>query len=485
MATVATDNRTGAPAQPTTAAPRTRTVVANTRVGRLRSWMLALVAASVSFGLLAGFIAWQANQVTFENYRRIVDEGSLSVDSALRARAAVLDHMSAAATFLETTGENQSAAEARTRERWATFNDEARKSWRNLTDRTHGEYAVYSAADAAASDYIQQIGAMFSYYAAGETDQAGDAFLEAREILNTRLVPALTGLEAVKVEAMEATYAGAAQTISNWANVLLGAVALVSLALLLGLFAIRRMHYRWSWPVGAALIACVTLGGLMYYQLSQARSDASKMVRQAYDSIAGVQDIAANLSQGRALESIAIFDPEQSATHLGEFDQYMALVEQRLCGPRNCTQNTFLSDTDFIDPEGTVAKAAANEKDLLGLPRLPLVANVNFNGQADAYEQLRANYVAWLGVHTRLAEQVRARQLEAASQTSAGESAQQFGLVVASVDAAGQVARAEYDKIWQGVYRTTGINQFLALVFPVMGLVAAWGVWQRRSELFA
>ena len=41
---------------------------------------------------------------------------------------------------------------------------------------------------------------MFSYYAAGETEQAGAAFLEAREILNTRLVPALTGLEAVKVE---------------------------------------------------------------------------------------------------------------------------------------------------------------------------------------------------------------------------------------------------------------------------------------------
>ncbi|MGA7731489.1 MAG: hypothetical protein WCD37_09480 [Chloroflexia bacterium] len=479
MATVTANNRLGTPTQAVTA-PGERS---NSRVGRLRSWMLAIVAASVSFSLLAGFIAWQANLVTYENYRKIVDEGSLSVDSALRARAAVLDHMSAAATFLETTGENQSAAEARARERWAAFNDEARRSWRNLTDRTHGEYVVYSAADAAASDYIQQIGAMFSYHAAGQTGPAGDAFLEAREILNTRLVPALGGLEAVKVEAMESTYAGASERISNWTTALLGASALLALTLLAGLLAIRRMHYRWSWPVGAALLACVALAGLMWVQLSQARTDASVMVRQAYDSIAGVQNVAANLSQGRALESIAIFDPERSAAHLGDFEQYLALVEQRLCGPRDCSLETFLGLSDRIST--SVSGAAANEQELLGLPFLPLVANVSFPGQAAAYEQLRADYRAWLDTHGRLAEQVQAGQLDAASQTSTGESAEAFARVVASVDAAGQVARREYDRIWQGVYRTTTINQALAIAFPLMGLMGAWGVWRRRSELFA
>src|SRR5437870_142102 len=114
MATVRTNNSSGAATQvvlpgaaPVVAVPRVREVVSNSRVGRLRSWMLALVAASISFGLLAGFIAWQANLATYNNYRQIVDEGSQSVDSALLARAAVLDHMGAAATFLETTGDNQ------------------------------------------------------------------------------------------------------------------------------------------------------------------------------------------------------------------------------------------------------------------------------------------------------------------------------------------------------------------------------------------
>jgi hypothetical protein len=445
--------------------------------------MLAVVAAAISFGVLAGLIAWQANLATYNNYHKIVDVGSVSVDSALRARAAVLDHMSAAATFLETTGDNQKAAQARATQRWADFNNEARISWRNLSDTTYGEYAVYGAADAAASDYIQQIGAMFSYYGAGETDKAGAAFLAARETLNTRLVPALGGLEAVKVEDMETTYAGAAQVITNWQYVLLGAAALLALILAGGLLAIRLMHYRWSWPVGVALIVSIVLAIVMAVQLGQARSDAQVMVRQAYDNVAGVQDMEALLSQGRALESIAIFDPSQSASHLASFDQYISLVEQRLCGPVDCSKTTFLQSPSAISD--AVRKAAIDEKNRLGLPRLPLVANVAFPGQAAAYEQFRNDYRTWLTSHDKLAQQVKAGQPDQASQTSTGESAQAFSRAVASADAAGTIARSEYDKIWKGVYTTTGINQLLWLAFPLMGLVAAIGVWQRRSQLFA
>src|SRR5689334_2998186 len=111
-------SRAGSPPPATQTAPASQPAVAtqvriNPRVERLRSWMLAVIAAAVSFGVLAGLIAWQANLATYNNYHKIVDVGSVSVDSALRARAAVLDHMSAAATFLETTGDNQKAAQAR------------------------------------------------------------------------------------------------------------------------------------------------------------------------------------------------------------------------------------------------------------------------------------------------------------------------------------------------------------------------------------
>jgi hypothetical protein len=457
-------------------------VAGNRRVAALRSRMLLIISAAVAFGVLAGLIAWGANANTYAAYHKLVDEGSISVDAALRARAAVLDHMSAAATFLETSGAPQAEARQRAVQRWADYTNESRISWRNLTDQTHGENNVYQAADRASSDYIQQIGAMFAYYDAGETGKAGQAFLAARETLNTRLVPALGGLEAVKVEDMEATYAGAEQMVTRWRYALIGVAALLVVIFLAGLWAVRRMHYTWSWPVGGALLVAAGLAFVMQLQLAQASADARVMVRQAYDSIAGVQDLAALLSQGRALESIAIFDPKQSAAHLESFDQYTTLVEQKLCGPRDCTQTSFLAGDGTIYP--AVQRAALDEQSKLGLPRTPLIANVNFGGQANGYEALRADYRKWLDAHQVLATQVESNQLSVASGTSSGESAQAFAKLGTSVDAAVGVARGRFDEIWKGVYSTSSINQALALVFVLCGVLAATGVWRRREELF-
>src|SRR4051794_21656670 len=101
------------PAQAAAQAASAPAVKTNTRVSRLRSWMLALVASSVAFGVLAGLIVWQANVAAYDAYHTIVDEGSVSVDAALRARSAALDHMTAAATYLETKGDIQQQARAR------------------------------------------------------------------------------------------------------------------------------------------------------------------------------------------------------------------------------------------------------------------------------------------------------------------------------------------------------------------------------------
>src|SRR5919204_6381548 len=138
MATITAD-RAAIPA-------RTAVSTGNRRLSRLRSLMLTLISASLAFGVLTGIVAWQANATTYSSYHTIVDEGSVSVDAALRARAAALDHMSASATYLETTGQAQKDAATLAQERWATFNNEARISWRNLTDRVHGETNVYEAA---------------------------------------------------------------------------------------------------------------------------------------------------------------------------------------------------------------------------------------------------------------------------------------------------------------------------------------------------
>jgi hypothetical protein len=446
--------------------------------------MLTLVSASVAFAVLAGVVAAQANATTYNAYHTLVDEGSVSVDAALRARAAVLDHMGDSATYLATTGAAQQTARADAQARWDEFSEQTRISWRNRTDAAQGEYAVYDAADLAASDYLQQIGAMYAFYGGDPPPhaRAGQEFLAARETLNRRLVPALTGLEAVKVEDMAATYAGASQRITNWRWAVIGATALLALILLAGLAAVRRMHYRWSWPIGLALLATLALGGWMQFELQQASGDANTLVSDAYQSVAGVQDLSALASQGRALESIAIFDPLSSTVHLASFDQYNYLVEQTLCGPVGCTAQTFLSGPDTIAP--AVKEAAVNEQGRLGLPRTPLIANVHFAGQADQFEALRVAYRRWLDLHGQLATQLTSRQTAAASALSTGESAAAFAGVRSAADAVRDTGRRAFDAIWQRVYFTSQLDQALALLFPLAGLLAAWGLWRRRSELF-
>ncbi|HET6312388.1 MAG TPA: hypothetical protein VFH60_01015 [Chloroflexia bacterium] len=473
---------TANPGSSTAASPRSAATTQDRRVARLRSWMLAMISAALAFGVLAGLVAWQANLATYNEYHTIVDEGAVSVDAALLARAAALDHMSAAATYLETEGAEQQQARAFADSRWDVFTEQARISWRNVTDPTHGELNVFSAADDASHDYIQQIGAMFGYEETGQRDRAGDAFLAARETMNTRLVPALGGLEAVKVEKMEATYAGADQRINNWRNVSLFVGGLLALIFLGMLLAVRRMHYRWSWSIGAAFIATVLLTAGMQWHLLQASSDARVLVREAYDNVAGVQDMAALLSQQRALDSIIVFDPAELDRRLADFDKYHTLVEQRLCGPRDCTQaGTFLSNNDRISP--LAVKAAQDEQDRLDLPRMPLVATVYFRGQADVYEQIRQDYRAWLVAHETLVEHVRANRMAEAAAASSGESATTYAQLQQRAAEATQIARNEFNNIWQRVYTLTGLGQVLALTFPLAGALAAWGLSRRRGEL--
>jgi len=322
---------------------------------------------------------------------------------------------------------------------------------------------------------------MFSYSKAGQQDQARDAFLAARQTMNTRLVPALGGLESVKVEKMEAVYAGANNRLSGWRDTTLWVGGILAVILLTMLWAVRRMHYRWSWPIGAALIATILLTGALNIQLGRAASDARVLVREAYDNVAGVQDLAALLSQERALDSILVFDPQGTAGHVADFDQYNTLVEQRLCGPRDCTVNSFLDGDDSISTP--VAQAARDEQSKLGLPHTPLVANVYFPGQANAYEELRQTYRNWLATHEKLAGQVQSGQTANAAATSTGEAAQTFAELKQRTDTATGIASAQFEDIWKRNYTFSTLGQALAIVFPVAGALAAWGLWQRRREI--
>src|SRR5207253_892335 len=137
--------------------------------------------------------------------------------------------------------------------------------------------------------------------------------------------------------------------------------------------------------------------------------------------------------------------------------------EQKLCGLRGCTANTFLAPGTSDVVATYVMTTALKEQTTLGLPRAPLIANVHFPNQAAQLEALRIAYRKWIDEHKKLVDAVTAPQIQQARDISTGSAATAFADVVKSADAASRVARAEYDKIWQGVYFTSSLNQVLAL----------------------
>jgi uncharacterized protein (TIGR03382 family) len=74
--------------------------------------------------------------------------------------------------------------------------------------------------------------------------------------------------------------------------------------------------------------------------------------------------------------------------------------------------------------------------------------------------------------------------VDAARTLSTGSAATNFAAVVKAADAVRDTARTRFDDIWQTVYFTSTLDQGLALAFPAAGLLAAWGLWRRRTELF-
>lgn len=476
------------------AVPSGPVLIPNARLGRLRTLMLSLMAWALAFGLLTGVVAFLAGRTTYDNYRKVVEEGARSVDAALDARSALLQHLSQTAAFLAdptcaSCPDNAKVdRRAQANATWLIYTEKSRIAWSNITDPTYGESNVYAAVNQAETDYNRQIGAMYAYFDAKQPDLAAQAFIGpggAQEILNQRLLPAFGGLESLKLEAMTADYRAAQQRIEGWRWALVGVTVLLALLLIAGLFAVRRMHYFVSWPVAVALILGILLTGWLQYRLDAAAADTPVLVHDAYEPVAGIQDLVTVMNQARALENVAVFDNANAATHLADFNNYAFLINQKLCGVagvQNCTTTPFGNLDSADDPNSPIALGVAANSGA-GVPP-PIIANIHFVHQPQLLETLRKAYLDWLTTHEELATDLNTKNVNAARQLSSTTSAQKFEAVLNAAGNFNVDTRDEFTVIWQRVYTESTLGQGLALVFPLAGLLAAWGLARRRSELF-
>ena len=88
---------------------------------------------------------------------------------------------------------------------------------------------------------------------------------------------------------------------------------------------------------------------------------------------------------------------------------------------------------------------------------------------------MRQDYLAWIADHATIKQQVTENQIPQATQTSVGQSDPAFLQLTQDTNTMRAIARAKFDEIWQRVYTISLANQALALLFPLAGIVAAWG----------
>jgi hypothetical protein len=476
---------TKAPAKPPIAVPDL-----SSRVRLARRLLQMLLLGLLLVGLLASVLGYSAVQTTLDNYYQIVQEGSVSADAAQDARESLLAYHSAAADYLTLNDPAQRAqrrAEAQTE--WASYQDAMRRSWQNRTDETFGELAVFDAADQASWDYNGQVNAMFSFVEAGDSARASQIFNQANTTLVRRVIPAINGLERVKLESMEDAYARTSAEIGNWVWVF-GPVAGLAVLGLLGGFALTRfwLHYRWTWQLALASLVGLALLGWFLVSLLTAASQVEVMVRDAYDTISGVQSVKALATQADALESIALFaaannQADVAQTTLRDYDQYIFLLEQQLCGERDCWQQVFVpTSSQTIDPAVIAAAEAGESK--YGLPRTPLIANVHFQGEAQALETLRQHLSGYLAANEQLQVAIQANDLNQATILNRGVSAESLANLLEAANQERDIARAQFDQIWNRVRDQMELNLWLTLLFMAVAGLGAWGLLERRRSLF-
>jgi len=456
-------------------------------VRRARNLLNYLFWLLIFSGIITTLISLYAVNDAFGRYSTIVDDSSFSADAAQAARSSLLAHHSAAADYLSLQDPEESRqALANSEREWLQYQQQVRNVWKNRSDQQFGEYAVFSAADRATWRYRDRISAMKAFVEVGNVEQAEDAFIKSHDILIQEVLPALNGLESLKLESMEEAYGMTNESISDSLTLLFVVGGSTLLLLVLG-FLITRfwLHYGWTWELGTASLVVIVLFGWVTFSLYYAANQVEVLVRDAYDAISGVQSVEAYLTQAEALESMAIFDPNpgHKAQFLNDADEYLFLLEQRLCGELACTDSTFL-DGSVISQNASDAANAGKGK--YGLPYDPLVLNAkenqlkgnDFPGEASTLEELRGA----IQLYRKANDWLQSDSAVPPEQRQNSTEAYQLALDMTAEEQ--KIARTEFTNIYDLVTLMMIANHLLVFLFAGLAALGAWGIRRRRKGLF-
>jgi hypothetical protein len=456
-----------------------------------RTRLLILGAVSVVLVLITLLQALNAYSVSYELFRNLIEVNSTTVDASESALQDIAQVSQAAADYAVLTSDTPLYEQSQNNifRDFSSFRDEMFVLRSNLQDAE--ERTAFTTADTFAySSFWRHISDLVSQRS--DDAVARQQYLDADNHIRTWINPALQKLENLNFQQMVTAGSQAGSTII--AQVILLAIPALALALLLTYlsFMLRQKVHRYITPgIDAAVVLSWIILLLMLINLVNAPNQLNTMIQDSYRSVSGSSRVLVDANLANRAESSELLDPDRADAWNTLFDNEAQLVELRMCGQVNCTQNSFVSGGSD-QPSASVVSAASNispdnSAKIEGI--VPLIANVTFSGETAALEQARVAFQQFLTVNTQLRSLVQANNMTDAvtlnTSSDSGTSQEAFNQFANAINQVRDINHTVFDQVGQSATQTLQSNRLLfgLLGSVLIGIFLVIGVYHRYREL--
>jgi len=471
--------------------------------GRLSHRVILLLggAASFALALLAIGQAIRAYSVTFERFRSIAEDSTAKVDAAEAALQYVADMDTRAAIFVATAPDNpvhwqsQDAIHAS----FQKFREEmyiVRSRLDQPDQADNPETLDYDKVEYFSFDqFWQHLGNLLTAQQNGDNATALSEYVIADNYLQNQINRYLLDLEALNFQAMENTQRGAAAAINGQVALLALVVIVLAAALTVLSFWLRTRVRRILTPgIDLAMALGWLLALLMIVDLVRTPGLLQQMVENSYYSVSASARVLAIASEANSAQSGSVIDPGHATFWQQAFDADANSIALRLCGQPGCLATSFTngntnSDASIMPGVSSIASEISPENSAAIGGIKPLVAKVNYAGEATALEQSRQAFSDYQVINVKIRDLIKANNLDDASRmatgASAGQSGEAFNRFTAAMTSERDINRAQFDNVWQAEQSGLPLHQGL---FGVGGYILAivgqaFGVYHRFREL--
>jgi hypothetical protein len=471
--------------------------------GRLSNRAILLLGGALSLVLALLVIgqAIRAYSVTFERFRSIAEDSTAKVDAAEAALQYVADMDTRAAIFVATAPDNpihwqsQDAIHAS----FQKFREEmyivrARLDHPDQSDNP--ETVDYDKVEYFSFDqFWQHLGNLLTAQQNGDNATALSEYIIADNYLQNQINRYLLDLEALNFQAMEDTERGAATAINGQIALLALVVIVLAVVLTALSFWLRNRVRRVLTPgIDLAMALGWLLALLMIVDLIRTPGLLGQMVEDSYYSVSASARVLAIASQANSAQSGSVIDPGHATFWQQAFDADANSIALRLCGHPGCLSASFTNGS--TDPNASIMPGVSNiasqisPADSAAIGGIkPLVAKVNYSGEAAALEQARQAFSDYEAANAKVRDLITAKNLDDASRTATGSNPEQSGEAFARFNTAmtseRDLNRAQFDNIWQaeesGLPLHEGLFGVGGYILAIIGL--ALGVYHRFREL--